>query len=257
MDWLGIIVTIIIGFIGILLGYFFFIKEIQKKIEYEIKSFTLIPEEISEKISQAHSLKILYGREGDFEDVKILTSSIIKIENTGWKEIVKNNIAPDDPLRIFVKDKFKLYFAKELDRKGSANNFDIKSHNERYVDISFAHLNRGDGIKIQVYHSGSSNDAVEIHGTVIGGPKVKEKPKWKKNIGKILIVGIVSFSISVLILYFMFPLMIQSLLGTTEGLLSLVVLFVIGIVFFIVALTMAGTDRIYEYLAKRMKKTEW
>jgi len=263
MEWLDLIVgAFLSAIIGIPLSYFFLIKSAEKKIEFEIESFNLITDKISENILCAPSLKIQYGTETDSEDVKILTSSIIKIENTGINAIVQKDISSDNPLRIYVKDDSKLYFVRELGKMGKANNFDIHSHEEKYVDISFTHLNRGDGIKIQVFHSGKSSEAIEICGTVIGGPEIKEKPKWKKNIEKFLIVGSFSFIISfiavTLFFNFGFSWAIQQVLGTQVGLVSLVVLSVLLIVIIIVSLSMAIVNRIYDYIiANWFKKVGW
>jgi hypothetical protein len=259
MNWYDLILGAIIGaIVSLIISYIFLIKGTEKKIQYEIKSFNLITEKISEKISNAPSLKILYGKETNSEDVKVLTSSIIKIENSGYNAIKYSDIAPDDPLRIVVKDPYKLYFTREIDEKGKANNFFIESHNEKYVDIEFSHLNPKDGIKIQIFHSGNSNEENEIRGTIIGGPKIKEKPEWKKNIGKSLIVPIVSILISVLIIYSVFQLFIQSMISTQVGIIAFTILFICFIVFFVYILSLLLVSKIHDYIDSNwLKKRGW
>lgn len=106
MDWIELLIGGILGaIIAIPISYFFLLKGTQKKIEYEIDSVNLITEKISEDISSTPSLKIQYGTEDNAEDVKILTASIIKIENVGYNEIKKEDISDENHFEFQLKVK--------------------------------------------------------------------------------------------------------------------------------------------------------
>ncbi len=260
MDWLELIIGALIGgIIGFIISYFFLIKSTQKKIGYEIKSFNLITEGIAEKISIAPSLRITFGTETSSEDVKVLTSSIVILENTGYNAIVSGDISPDDPLRIIVKDEFKLYFAREIERKGTANNFDVISNNEnKSVDIRFHHLNPRDGIKIQIFHSGKSNEAILICGTVVGGPAIKEKPEWKMNIGKSLIVPMISILVSMAIFVFGLPFVLQTAMSSQSGAVALTVVFLsifVVVVYIVILIIFLKLHTLF--MSKYQKKSRW
>jgi len=259
MDWLELIIGAIIGaIIAIPISYFFLLKGTQKKIEYEIESVNLITEKISEDISSTPSLKIRYGTEDKPEDVKVLTASIIKIENVGYNEILRENISEDNPLRISIKGEDKLYFAKILDTRGEGNRFSMVSHDGKYVDIQFAFLNRKDGVKIQVFHSGKTDDVVEIHGTIIGGPIIIEKPRWKKNLGAMLFVMAFTSVFWGLILYFLPPILSQSSTATQFGLIGLAALFVVFLVVLTIAVTELAAYKVYDFcIVKLTKEKEW
>ena len=259
MEFFDLIIGAIIGaIISIVISHFYLFKSTQKKIEYEISSVNLITEKISEDISSTPSLKIRYGTEDNPEDVKILTSSIVKIENVGYNEIVYENVSPDDPLRISIKDENKLYFAKILDIRGTGNRFKLVPHDAKYVDILFAFLNRKDGVKIQIFHSGKTSDIVEIQGTIIGGPKIIEKPRWKKNIGANLFVPTISSALLGLIIFFILPLISKNPVATQFGLIGLVALFFVFIIVLTIALTELAVLKVYDYcMAKLSKEGEW
>jgi hypothetical protein len=259
MDWIELILGTILGaIIAIPISYFFLLKGTQKIVEYEIKSFNLITETISEKISSAPSLKIRYGTEINSEDVKILTSSIIKIENTGFIAIEKKDVIPDEPVQIVVKDNSKLYFARMIDYRGKGNDFETNVHDEKYVDISFHHLNRKDGIKVQVFHSGKSSEAIEIRGNIVGGPEIKEKPEWKKSFGQSFVVPIATGCILILLVSFFGQQVFTELFGTTTGLIGVVLIFLIFSVACIVIGAMTLGSWIYKSIFnKYFNKTNW
>jgi hypothetical protein len=259
MEFVDLLIGLIIGaIISIIISHFYLFKSTQKKIEYEISSVNLITEKISEDISSTPSLKIRYGTEDKPEDVKILTSSIVKIENVGYNEIVYENVSPDDPLRISIKEDNKLYFAKIINTRGTGNRFELVPHDAKYVDILFAFLNRKDGVKIQIFHSGKTSDTVEIHGTIIGGPKIIEKPRWKKNIGAILFVPTITSVLLGFILFFIVPIISQNSAATQFGLIGLAALFFVFLFVLLIAVAELAVLKVYDFCrAKISKDQEW
>jgi len=57
------------------------------------------------------------------------------------------------------------------------------------VLLSFHHINRGDGVKIQVFHSGTLDTDLVISGTLVGGPIVSKKKLNKKPDDIILVIA--------------------------------------------------------------------
>lgn len=253
MDWIELAVGAFLGgVISILIDHFFISENTERKIEYEIESSSVITEKISENLAPAPSLKIQFGTERESEDVQVLTSSVIKLQNNGYTVIESANISPDDPVRIHARDDAKIYQTKILDTRGTANNFLVIPRHSKYIDIGFAFLNPTDGVKIQVFHSGKSGSALEIRGTIIGGPKIREKSHWKRNLKQILIVPAIASMLLGLIVFFLFPWTVQNVLGTQvqAGILNLAVLFLI--VFLALTLAIVYVEKGYDYFMPKI-----
>ena len=253
MDWLELGVGAFLGgVISILIDHFFISENTERRIEYEIESTSLITEKIAEDISAAPTLKIQFGTERESEDVQVLTSSVIKIQNTGYTVIENRNISPDDPIRIHARDEAKIYLTKVLDTRGTANNFLVTPRYEKYIDIGFSFLNPMDGVKIQVFHSGKTGDVLEISGTIIGGPKIQRKSSWKKILKQVLIVPAIASVLLGLIISFLFPWSVQNVLGTAVqlGVLNLAVLFLF--VFLILTFTIVYVQKVYDYIMPKV-----
>jgi hypothetical protein len=253
MDWIELIIGAFAGgVLSIIIDHFFIFENTERKIEYEIESTSLITEKIAEDVAPAPTLKIQFGTERESEDVQVLTSSVIKIQNNGYTVIESGNISPDDPIRIHAKDEAKIYLTKILDVRGSANNFLVTPRYEKYIDVSFSFLNPMDGVKSQVFHSGESGDALEISGTIIGGPKIQKKSPWKRNLKQVLIVPAIASILLGLIISFLFPWTVQNVLGTPVqmGILNLAVLFLF--VFLILTFTIVYVERVYDYIMPKV-----
>lgn len=248
MDWIELGVGAFLGgVISIIIDHFFISENTERRIEYEIESTSIITEKISKDLAPAPSLKIQFGTERESEDVQVLTSSVIKIQNTGYTVVENANISPDDPIRIHAKDDARIYQTKILDTRGTANNFMVTPRFSKYIDIAFSFVNPMDGVKIQVFHSGKSGNALEIRGTIIGGPKIREKSHWKRDLKKILIVPAISSVLLGLVVFFLVPWTVQNVLGTPVqlGILNLAVLFLI--VFLSLTFAIVYVEKVYDY----------
>ena len=263
MDWIELAVGAFLGgVISIIIDHFFISENTERRIEYEIASSSLITEKIPEDPAPAPSLKILFGTERESEDVQILTSSVIKIQNTGYTVIESTNISTDDPIRIYARDGARIYQTRILDTRGMANNFLVTPRNAKYIDIGFSFLNPMDGVRIQIFHSGKSGSALEVRGTIIGGPRIQEKSRWKKNLMQILIVPATASILLGLVVFFLFPWTVQNVLGTPVqlGILNLAVLFLV--VFLALSFAIVYVEKVYDYLMPKIRErlfndTEW
>lgn len=199
-------------------------------------------------------MKIQFGTERESEDVQVLTSSVIKIQNTGYAVIESANISPDDPIRIHAKDDTRIYQTKILDTRGTANNFFVTPRSAKYIDVAFSFLNPMDGVKIQVFHSGKPERALEVCGTIIGGPKIQEKSHWKKHLKQIVIVPAIASVLLGLIVFFGFPWTVQNVLGTSVqlGILNLAVLFLI--VFLALTFAIVYVEKVYDYFMPKIQE---
>jgi hypothetical protein len=253
MDWIELGVGAFLGgVISIIIDHFFISENTERRIEYEIESTNLITEKISRDPAPAPSLRIQFGTDRESEDVPVLTSSVIKIQNTGYTVIESANISIDDPIRIHAKDDAKIYQTRVLATRGSANNFLVTPRFAKYIDVGFSFINPMDGIKIQVFHSAKSGQALEIRGTIIGGPKIRKKSPWKRDLKKILIVPAIASVFLALFVFFLIPWTVQNVLGTPVqlGVLNLAVLFLI--VFLSLTFAIIYVEKVYDQIMPKI-----
>lgn len=253
MDWIELGVGAFLGgVISIIIDHFFISENTERRIEYEIESTSLITEKVSKDLAPAPSLRIQFGTDRESEDVQVLTSSIITIQNTGYTVIESTNIPPDDPIRIHARDDARIYQTKVLATRGSANNFLVTPRYSKYIDIGFSFINPMDGVRIQVFHSGKTGNALEIRGTIIGGPKIQKKSHWKRDLKVILIVPAIASMLLALIVFFLVPWTVQNVLGTPVqlGILNLAVLFLI--VFLALSLAIVYVGKVYDYIMPKI-----
>jgi len=157
-----------LGIIGILLAIIFYLKG-KKYIKptYSIKSFNLI-NDFSGKLSK---LEVFYSQ----KKIKNLTITRIAFWNDGNLIIRKEDIAPIDPIKVSVDDKYEIFEAEIIDgTTKEANNFELIRLDEKSIIITFDFLSHNDGAILKVIHSGKSSKDINLTGTVIGAGRPKE-----------------------------------------------------------------------------------
>jgi ABC-type multidrug transport system fused ATPase/permease subunit len=246
---IGIVISAIIAYVlGILTVY----QITQKKLQYKMDSRNLI----SEKISLTPDLKILFKD----RDVKNFTSTNIKITNNGFNPLKQDDFSSNEPLQIVTKNNKEILFANITDSSDKANGFEIVKQDVHSVIIGFNHINRNEWVSISIFHTGLSDEDIEIKGKIIGGNHPKKEPKWREDIGRILLISGITWLITAVIIYLALP-FLSSLLSTTIGgvifIIASLILFIIIltiIVFIIVTKTYQLTiSRITEKKSEKLK----
>lgn len=160
------IIVYFLSFLSVLLAILLYYKSRKIKIPlYTIKTNNIIADYIS-KISL---LNVLYSG----NQIDNLSVSKIAFWNNGNEPIKNNDIAKKDPLRIILKNNSKLLDAKIIDNINQANNFNlITSDNGSVIEITFDFIAKNEGVLIQVFHTGKTNNDISIEGTIIGGKKL-------------------------------------------------------------------------------------
>ena len=253
---INIVICIISVVIGYIISFYYLIKSTEKKIEYEIKSYELITESLSGKLYETPRFKILSG----VNPIISLTSTEIKIENTGFKEIKPDDLTQEHPILITAAGDKKIYFAQIKESRGSDNRFDpifqFDGNGQiASIFLSFHHINSGDGVKIQVFHSGKEDKDLVISGTLVGGPLISKKKMDRKPDD---IISVISLIIGYAIFVF---------LGVVYASPSLVQTIGTGVIIFFVILVAMGATiliirtilmKVYNWVSKNIfKKEDW
>lgn len=162
-------IGILIGVVGVCLALAsWFWPRIGKVPIYGIKNFNLI----NRKKADLKKFKVEFqGRALD-----ALTISKIVFLNKGRIAIRKNDFSTADPFRIEIEQGFEILDTELLSSTGSAINCQIIRIDATATQITFDHLNSGDGVVLRVSHTGDSGDALRVCGSFIDAKPLR---KWK------------------------------------------------------------------------------
>lgn len=172
LDWSGYMnnpIGIISFVIPTFLAIFFYLKgKKEKKPTFQIRSFNLV-KDFSKKVT---NIGLLYAG----EKVENLTITKVIFWNRGNEPIRKDDIAVADPIRIVVDNKYEIFEAEILnDAVNEANQFELVKNDNKSITITFDFLSHGEGVAIQIAHSGVSSEDVTLTGTIIGSDKPEER----------------------------------------------------------------------------------
>lgn len=196
MDWdtiLGIAGTVL-GIVGLIAGYIFYRKGLRTKEPcYAMKTETLI----AGYSAKFEDLKILYKD----KQIENLSVSRIAFWNNGIETIELNDIAPKAPLVVFAEDEVEILDAKVLQQTNRSNDFSIHLlDNNKFAQILFDYIDKGQGAVFQVIHTGTSPFDIAdliIWGDIKGAKKVSYKTTHTTPL-----VGWIMVSFSMFILWF-------------------------------------------------------
>jgi hypothetical protein len=128
---------------------------------YDQKSFNLI----RDQTSKVKGLRITHNG----EEVRDLTLTKVALWNRGRETINRGDVAPSDALRLTAMPEYRIIQAEVTYAKTKANNFSLKLADDRLtVLIDFDYFHTNEGVMIDIYHTGSSNEHIKLEGTIKG-----------------------------------------------------------------------------------------
>lgn len=96
------------------------------------------------------------------------------IWNAGTQTIRRPDIPEGDPLRIVSKSGASIIRSKLLESSREANRVSLSSISSSEIpDVSFEFLDPGDGLLVEVTHTGLKIDQIALVGSVMGGRVVR------------------------------------------------------------------------------------
>jgi hypothetical protein len=157
--WLNL-VFLFLAIASIIVSFLLYFKSKKiKKPTYLIKSFNLI----KRKATKIKQVKLYY----DKEVINNLTVTKVSIWNKGNQTINNSDVAPKDPLRIEISNDFNFLSANIAYVKKEANNFKISLNKAKdNVIIDFDYFHTGEGVIVELYHTGTSSDDIKLFGTI-------------------------------------------------------------------------------------------
>ena len=171
-----VLISINVGILGIAIGIaagalFYFRAKKEKKPTYALRSYNVI-KDLESKIK---SIRVLYLE----KPIKTLTTTKLLFLNEGRDTIRREDIASKDPLMIRVLEPFEILNSRIEKEVNPANAFSLKDNDVRSKNIDFEFCNTGEGVVIQILHTGESGNDISFSGTIKGARKL-----IRKNPGK-------------------------------------------------------------------------
>lgn len=164
--WLGFL-SFVVTIISVLLAIYFFKKGTKKRIPcYSIESHNLV-KDFTNKID---GLVISYSN----KSIKNFTISKIAFWNAGNETINGTDVVNSDPISIRAKNNNLILNAKIIALNNESNCFSLaKDPNQTFVNIDFDYIDGKNGVVIELFHTGTSDDDLEFSGKIKGAEKVK------------------------------------------------------------------------------------
>lgn len=160
----------IFGALGTIFTIYSYIKNRKiKKLIFNTESTVLI----SESVTEYENLKIIYNN----ESIKSLTSTIVRIKNTGSDLVLPSDLAPSSPIIIKTTEKFLLKEISKYDinSSNSKNIVKLSPLGETSLQVLFDFLNPKDEISITLLHTGD----VYVEGDLITNPITNHTKNYK------------------------------------------------------------------------------
>lgn len=172
MNFLKLYIWKILSILGLLIAlisfYYTYIGIKHKSPNYIIKNNNLINENIS-KIDLL-DLKV----EG--KKINNLTVSKVAFWNSGKETINSVDITETEPITIYVKEGFEILGSPIIIfPTKSPNQFSVKmSVDRRNFNISFNYMDYGDGLIVEVFHTGKDENDIFLAGKIKGVQEIKK-----------------------------------------------------------------------------------
>lgn len=109
------------------------------------------------------------------KSINNLSVGRIALWNKGRETIRKEDIAENNRLRIITLNDTKILEAKIIFQKNKANNFSlVQSKKNNEINIKFDFFDIGEGIIIQVFHTGKNKSDIDLGGFIKGSGEIKK-----------------------------------------------------------------------------------
>ena len=128
--------------------------------------------------------------------VKALTVTKIAFWNAGTETINRHDVVKDNPLSLRAKPGVVILSMSVLERTLPFNKVECGLNRERTeATITFDYLDHNDGGLIQIFHSGTGNDDIQLEGTIKGARSIQRRslptPPSKKQVSRRLAIPLV------------------------------------------------------------------
>lgn len=209
------LVNLTVGLIGILVGVLGIIISVKKKLPYYTTrriNFIRVSSDDLEKLG----INIFKDELREFTVTKFV------FWNAGNETIDSMDITKFDPLKIQIKNNYRLIDMKIICTNEIANQFSYcLSEDRTYANLGFDYVSKGEGILLQIVHTGATED-IYMTGTIKGTTKPTHKSVI--NIAKVHDFSLIPFipkpvaKLVSIISFFCYPILVSKTILSYDGL---------------------------------------
>ncbi|NTW88945.1 MAG: hypothetical protein HGB26_07465 [Desulfobulbaceae bacterium] len=159
----------VLGLIGLISSYIFYKLSIRaKEPSWGVRSINLI----RSRTARIENLEIKFLG----HDIENLTVSRVLFWNEGAETIDTTDITMANPVKLVFGGNTKVLDARVYAVNNSANQFKARiDEQDNVVFLEFAYLDRKNGAVIQVIHTGTSSEDVQILGDIKGVKVIRNR----------------------------------------------------------------------------------
>jgi hypothetical protein len=169
-NWFNV-VGVISAIVTILGGYFSLKGWKRKKPTYVIRSNNIFSG-LTHTIPDVEVKFAGYG-----PPLPALTVTKVAFWNAGNETVNKGDIVKTNPLRLLAKPPVVILAVSVLERTTPHNQFDHALKKDRTeASLTFEYLDHNEGALLQVFHTGTGNEDIQIEGTIKGVPRMRGLP---------------------------------------------------------------------------------
>jgi hypothetical protein len=156
------IISIILAIISIGIAFYFYFRSQKMKLPaYALRSVNLI----QNLVGKFEKIEMYYS--GD--RIENLTASKVAFWNEGKDTINYSDVAPANPIEIFVQEGLKILDAKIIFEKNPVNQFKVEISTDRsFTKLIFDYIDQDEGIIVQLLHTGNTKSDIGIRGSIKG-----------------------------------------------------------------------------------------
>ena len=161
--WIRLLLFVL-AIAGLPLTFFLHRRGRKEKLpRYDLRSNILV----QDLTARYEPLQVTYNR----KQVQNVTATRVTIWNAGGETINHDDVPAGDPIIIRPHGQCEILEAKKVKENKPANNFRIsRTDDGAGVKCEFEYIDKGQGVVIQLIHTGKGDDDLEISGTVKGAP---------------------------------------------------------------------------------------
>jgi hypothetical protein len=160
-----------VGLVGIAitatLAYYFYIRGRRAKQPCWATRITRL---VTDRVSALPGIDIRFNGEA----IQQLAVSRVVFYNKGAETIRRADIPKTAPLRIVAADKVRMLGVSLLATNNAANASAVAFEaNNTLADLTFDYLDQGDGLVVEVIHTGSEPTDIRMDGAIIGAKELR------------------------------------------------------------------------------------
>jgi hypothetical protein len=162
------ILSLLIGILGTGIAVItYLVSRKYKRLWYAVRSFTLVRRERA----TLPGLQVFFDR----KLVEALTISKIVLWNSGKDTVRSNDFAEKNPLSFRAKKPLEILEAFVIQTTSSSCAANIVRRGNNCFAITFDFFDPRDGVVIQMAHTGTSSQDIDVVGRIVGGREIQRR----------------------------------------------------------------------------------